>query len=44
MKSSSSELTEYPRFLGRLSTRLPMRRCDGVRGSSKMSRMTEALN
>ena len=35
MKSSSSESTLYPRLSGRLSTRLPMRRCDGVRGSSK---------
>ena len=35
MKSSLSELTEYPRLSGRLSTCLPLRRCDGVRGSSK---------
>jgi len=42
--SSSSELTVYPRLSGRLSTRLPTRRCDGVRGSSKSPCMTEALN
>ena len=33
--SSLCELTVYPRLSGRLSTRLPTRRCDGVRGSSK---------
>ena len=36
VNSSLSELTEYPRLSGRLSTHLPTRRCDGVKSLEVM--------